>query len=87
LVFTFAGLIAQLILFVAGLLGFLLAPLFLSGQHPDAVSYTHLDVYKRQHDMFLTPWMLVQAILLALGKMCIRDSFDSESEGRHRFRD
>jgi Na+/proline symporter len=33
--FTFAGLIAELILFVAGLLGIFLVPLYLAAQHPD----------------------------------------------------
>ena len=36
LVFSFAGLIAYIIFFVAGLLGILLTPLFLAMQHPDA---------------------------------------------------
>jgi len=36
LVFSFAGLIAHIIFFVAGLLGILLTPLFLAMQHPAA---------------------------------------------------
>ena len=36
LVFMFAGLIAHMLFFVAGLLGIFLTPLFLAAQHPDA---------------------------------------------------
>jgi uncharacterized membrane protein len=36
LLFTFAGLFAHIIFFVAGLLGIILTPLFLAAQHPDA---------------------------------------------------
>jgi len=36
LIFTFAGLIAHIILYVAGIMGIFLIPLFLTAQHPDA---------------------------------------------------
>jgi hypothetical protein len=36
LVFTFAGLIAHMIFYVAGLLGIFLTPLFLAEKHPNA---------------------------------------------------
>jgi purine-cytosine permease-like protein len=68
LVFTFAGLIAQLIFFVAGLLGFLLAPLFMAAQHPDApiaVPMRWLREYF-SHDSAIFIYVVVQLVIVSI---------------------
>ena len=68
LVFTFAGLIAQLVFFVAGLLGFLLAPLFLAAQHPGAPIAVPVRWLQEHfsHDTGIFIYVVVQLVIVGI---------------------
>jgi hypothetical protein len=68
LVFTFAGLIAHLIFFVAGSLGILLLPLIVAAQHPDAPVAAPIRWLRESfsHDTALFIYAVIWGVVLSV---------------------
>jgi uncharacterized membrane protein YdjX (TVP38/TMEM64 family) len=68
LVFTFAGLVAHLIFYVAGLLGILLIPFILAAEHPDAPVAIPIHWLRAHfsHDTAIFIYVVVQFAIISV---------------------
>lgn len=68
MIFIFAGLIAKLIIFVAGIMGIFLIPLLLVAQHPDApvAAPLHWLLAHFSHDMVFLIYTVIWGIVVGV---------------------